>query len=81
MGITKEVSVDRIEVLETGHIQVRVATRIMEDGVELGKTFHRHVLAPGDPLEGEDERVKAIAMATWTDGVVASYKAHIYAAG
>ena len=46
MAITKETVVDKIEVLEMGQVQVRTATVIKEDGVELTRTLHRHVLQP-----------------------------------
>ena len=78
MAITKEIVVDKIEVLEMGQVQVRTATIIKEDDIELNRTFHRHVLAPrtksgdtwGDTnISGEDARVQAIANSTWTDDV------------
>lgn len=72
--LEKILVVDQIEVLETGHIQLRQATKIMEDGVEINKTYHRHVLIPGDNLKGQDEKVKAIAKAVWTKEVVKAYK-------
>ena len=83
MAITKETVVDKIEVLEMGQVQVRTATVIKEDGTELNRTFHRHVLAPrtksgdtwGDTdISSEDARVQAIANATWTDEVKAAYE-------
>ncbi len=67
--------VDRIEVLENGCVQVRTATRIMEDGKAISSTFHRHVVAPGDDYAAEDARVKAICKATHTSAVVTAYKA------
>ena len=75
MALTKEIVVDKIEVLEMGQVQVRTATRVLEDGVVLSSSFHRHVLEPsiktdgswGDTdISGEDARVQAIANATWT---------------
>jgi hypothetical protein len=67
--------VDRIEVVENGCVQVRTATRIMEDGKQISATFHRHVVAPGADYSAEDARVKAICAATHTADVVAAYKA------
>ena len=67
--------VDRIEVVESGVVQVRTATRIMEDGKQISGTFHRHVVAPGDDYSKQDARVKAICAATHTAAVVAAYKA------
>lgn len=79
MSLEKLICIDQIEVTEFGHIQVRQATKIMEDGQEIGKTYHRHVLSPGDSLEGQNERVAAIAKTVWTAEVVANYKAMIKA--
>ena len=67
MALTKETIVDRIEVLETNAIQVRTATRIIEDGELLSQSYHRHVLSPGDDLTNEDPKVVAIATAAWAE--------------
>lgn len=75
MALEKIVSADRIEVVESGVVQVRVKTAIMEDGKQISSTFHRHVVAPGDDYAGEDARVQAICAATHTAGVIAVYKA------
>ncbi len=80
MALTKETIVDKIEVLEKGQVQVRTATRVLEDGVALSSSFHRHVLAPGDDLSGQDAKVSAIATATWTSEVVTAYEEMIAAA-
>ena len=86
MTIIKENIVDKIEVLEMGQVQVRTATVIKEDGTELSRSFHRHVLAPrtksgdtwGDTdISSEDARVQAIANATWTDDVKSAYETFI----
>ena len=79
MALTKEIIVDKIEVLEMGQVQVRTATRVLEDGVALSSSFHRHVLAPGDDLSGQDAKVSAIATATWTPEVVTAYEEMIAA--
>jgi len=75
MALTKEVAIDKIEVLENGTIQVRQITRIIEDGTELSASYHRWSLAPADDLTGQDPKVVAIANATWTPEVVAAFKA------
>jgi hypothetical protein len=75
MALEKIEIVDRIEVLENGCVQVRTATRIIEDGQQISGTFHRHVVAPGDDYSGEDARVQAICAATHTADVVAAYQA------
>jgi len=89
MAITKEVKVDKIEVVQDWNIQVRTATIVKEDGVELTRSFHRHVLVPfssvQDPsdnswthtatdISGEATNVQAIANAAWTDDVKTAYK-------
>ena len=83
MALSKVTIVDKIEVLEFGQLQVRIATRVMEDGVQLSSSFHRHVVAPstkdgatwGDTdISGEDARVQAIANATWTSSVKTAYQ-------
>ncbi len=79
MALTKEIIVDKIEVLEMGQVQVRTATRVLEDGAVLSSSFHRHVLVPGDDLSGQDAKVSAIATATWTPEVVTAYEEMIAA--
>tara|TARA_A100001391_G_scaffold99278_2_gene65949 strand:- start:404 stop:688 length:285 start_codon:yes stop_codon:yes gene_type:complete len=83
MAITKETVVDKIEVLERGSVQVRAATVIKEDGNELNRSFHRHVLQPsvknGDTWEdtdisSEDAKVQAICNAVWTDEVKTAFQ-------
>ena len=73
--LEKVTSVDLIEVVENGCIQVRTKTAIKEDGVEISSKFHRHVVAPGDDVSGEDAKVQAIAASIHTAEVVAAYVA------
>ena len=75
MALEKQVTADKIEVLENGCVQVRVKTAILEDGEQISGTFHRHVVAPGDDYSAEDARVQAICAATHTADVVAAYAA------
>ena len=75
MAITKEMIVDRIEVIENGCVQVRTRTSIMEDGEQISGSFHRHVVAPGDDYSAEADRVKAICAATHTADVISAYQA------
>ena len=88
MAITKEVKADKIEVVGDWNVQVRTATIIKEDGVELTRSFNRHVLQPftsskadddswthtATDISGESAQVQAIATAAWTDDVKAAYK-------
>ena len=67
--------VDRIEALESGVVQVRTKTAIMEDGKQISGTFHRHIVAPGDDYSSQDARVQGVCAALHTAEVVAAYKA------
>ncbi len=79
MALTKTIANDKIEVLNlvTGYpvVQVRTATIIAEDGVDISRTFHRHVLTPDADLSAEDADVAAIAGAVFTDEALAAYAA------
>jgi hypothetical protein len=81
MALAKVISVDLIEVIENGCIQVRTKTAIKEDGVEISSNFHRHVVVPGADYSAEDAKVKAIAASVHTAGVIAAYQATIAAQG
>ena len=69
----KVISVDLIEVVENGCIQVRTKTAIMEDGKQISGQFHRHVVVPGADVSGEDAKVQAIAASIHTAEVIAEY--------
>ncbi|NDD13665.1 MAG: hypothetical protein EB072_13710 [Betaproteobacteria bacterium] len=75
MSLFKQIIVDQITVTENGIILYREATKIIEDGVELTKTYHRSSLTPGQDLTGQPEKVVAIAQAAWTPEVIAAYQA------
>jgi len=89
MAITKELVNDKIEIVNQWNVQIRTATVIKEDGVELTRSFHRHVLTPGSldasdnlietTISGEDADVQAICNAAWTDQVKSDYKAFLIA--
>jgi hypothetical protein len=79
--LPKVITVDRIEVVENGSVQVRTKTAIIEDGKQISSTFHRHVVLPGDDYSEEDARVQAICSATHTADVIAAYKAASAAQG
>lgn len=81
MTLEKIKIVDKIEVTGSGTVQVRTLTSIIEDGVQISGSFHRHVVAPGDDYSAEDARVQAICAVMHTADVVAAYKAAIAASG
>jgi hypothetical protein len=75
MALEKQTVTGQIEVGETGTIGLRTDTVVLDDGVELSRTYHRKVLAPGDDVSGEDAKVQSVAGAVWTDEVVAAWVA------
>lgn len=75
MFIEEKTVIDQVEVTRNGFVQVRRADLVLRDGVEIAKTYHRHALAPGDDLTGQDSKVVAIAQAAWTPDVIAAYQA------
>lgn len=77
----KKIFVDKIEVVANGCVQVRMKTSIFENSLEIGSSFHRHVVCPGDDYSNEDDRVQAVCAATHTAEVIATYKAAIAAQG
>jgi hypothetical protein len=77
MSLTKTTNVDQITVTENGTVLYREATRIMEDGKELSKTFHRSSLAPASDLTDVPASVVTICNAAWTPEVIAAYQEQI----
>jgi hypothetical protein len=75
MSITKTTTVDQITVEENGIVLYREATRIMEDGNLISKTFHRSSLTPAQDLTGVPANVVAICNTVWTTEVIAAYQA------
>ena len=80
MALTEETVQDKIEIVGVHkHVQVRTATVIKRDGVEISRSFHRHVVAPDDDITGESSEIQAICNAVHTDAVKAAYAAHLAA--
>ena len=75
MSLTKTTTIDQITVEENGIILYREATRIMEDGNELSKAYHRSSLTPAQNLTGVPANVVAICNAAWTAECIAAYQA------
>lgn len=76
MAITKRLEYKE-EILPNQVIQIRTTTVLEEDGVELARNYHRHVVSPGDDVSGEIQEVKDIAAALWTEDVIKAYKASV----
>ena len=90
MALTESIEYDKIEVVSVyKNVQVRKATVIKKDDVELTRSFERFVLEPGTldasdnfvdtDLSGEPAEVSAIATAAWTTSVKDAYKAKLIA--
>ncbi len=78
MALEKSTKQDKIEIVDTGdwkNIQVRAATVIKEDGVEISRSFHRHVVEPNSDLTNESDEVKKLAEIYFTDDAKAKHKA------
>lgn len=74
MALIEKQIIDKIEVIQNNCIQIRTATIIEKDGVELTRTFHRHAITPITDISEENPKVQAIANAIWTDEVIEEYR-------
>ena len=75
MALTERTEIGSREIRVDGQILVRTDTVVERDGVEIARTYHRHVVAPGADLSGEDASVQTVANAVHTAEVIAAYKA------
>ena len=76
MAITKRTELKE-EILPNQVIQIRTTTVVEEDGVELARNHHRHVVVPGQDVTGEAQEVQDIAGVLWTSDVIAAYQASL----
>ena len=80
MALTKEVKVDKIEIVgEFKTVQCREATIVSEDGVELSRSFHRNALHPDSDISCEPQETQDVCNAVWTDAVKAAWAAKLEA--
>tara|TARA_Y100000114_G_scaffold154132_1_gene175533 strand:+ start:1082 stop:1357 length:276 start_codon:yes stop_codon:yes gene_type:complete len=86
MALTKEFEYDCEVRGPYKHVQVRVSTIIKDDGDEISRTYHRHVLNPrsksgdswGDTdISGEPQEIQNVCQAVWTDSIKSAYEAFI----
>jgi hypothetical protein len=78
MALTEETVEDKIEAVgEFKHVQVRTLRIIKRDGVEISRTYHRHVLAPDADITGESAEVQAVCAVVHTQAVKDAYAAHL----
>ena len=74
MALTERSEIDQIEIVRDWNIQVRQATVITKDGVQVARSFHRWVLTPDMDISDQEQKVKDICNAAWTDEVKAAYE-------
>ena len=74
MSLTKQTVIDQITITENSIVMYREATSILEDGVEISKTYHRSSLIPGQNLTGVPDRVVAICNTVWTPEVIVTFQ-------
>lgn len=77
MALTEQKTIDKIEVVFLGILQVREATIVMRDGQQIAKTYHRWSFEPGSDVSAMPANVQAIAQAAWTPEVIAAYRAYV----
>ena len=78
MALSEETEQDKIEIIKPFNmLQIRTATVIKKDGVEISRSFHRHVVAPDADTSGESDDVKALATQFHTDAIKTAYAAHL----
>lgn len=78
MALTKTTNIDQITVTENGIVLYREATRILEDGVELSKTYYRSSLIPASDLTSVPVNVVAICNVVWTPEVISAYQSQVH---
>ena len=84
MALEKTIKQDKIEIVDRGNwkaIQVRTATIITDDGTELSRSFHRHVVSPNDDVSEESDEIKKLAEIYFTDDAKAKHKAAMESGG
>ena len=65
MALTERKVIDLIQILESGHLQIREANLVERDGVVISRTFHRYVIAPGEDVSDKEQKIQDIAAAAW----------------
>ena len=80
MALEKIIEIGEMNVGANSVISVRTDTVFKDDGAEVSRSFHRHVIVPNDDISGEYARVQAVANSLWSDEVTAAYTASLPAA-
>jgi hypothetical protein len=74
MALIKEILIDQITVVEDGTVLVREVTRVIENGIELSKQYHRTSFAPDSDISTQPSNVQAVCIAVWTPEIILAYK-------
>jgi archaellum component FlaF (FlaF/FlaG flagellin family) len=72
--LEKQESYSKIEVLESGHIQLRKTTKVLDDGTVISQSHHRSVVTPLDDISDLPDNVQAVCNAFWTDELIANFQ-------
>ena len=75
--LDKTIEVDQIEWAQNGNVQVRTVTSVSENGVLVSRSFHRHIVAPGDDYSNEDLKVQAVCAVAHTQEAIEAYRASL----
>ena len=74
MALTKETLTDRIELLNSGHVQIRENIKTFKDGVLISSRFNRYVLTPDDNIDSQPEQIKNACNNHWTNEIIANFE-------
>jgi hypothetical protein len=74
MAIEEYKKIDLIEIVENGTFQIRESNKILKDGIEIAKTYHRQSFAPGSDVSKMPKNIQAIANIVWTSDIITEYK-------
>ena len=77
MTLTKQVAVDQITITENGTVFVREVTKIMEDGNEISKQYHRTSFTPASDVSGQPQNVQDICNIAWTQEIITAYQTNL----
>lgn len=75
MALSKQTIFDAITIRSTGHIEIRMATVVTDDGEEMGRKFHRRLITPGDDVTGEPQKIQQLTQLFWTQAMITAAQA------
>jgi archaellum component FlaF (FlaF/FlaG flagellin family) len=72
--LEKQETYTKIEVIESGQVQLRKTTKVLEDGEVISQSHHRSVVTPLDDISDLPDNVQAVCNAFWTDELIANFQ-------